>query len=467
MINKFFEIINNKFFRLFKFVFFIRYLFLIFFVATALFLLIPQFFDYKKKIDIIKVNLLQNYGIELKKLENISFNPLPSPHLEINDLTIHFHSEDENLKTSKLIIYPKLLSIYNYNNFQIKKIKIENSELKINYKDIKYLSKKILNLKKKLYFKDLNFNIEDNGLNIIELKKINFLNYGYKKNLINGEVFNKKFKVHLKDDLSNIDFKLIESGLNASLSIIENKQNSGIKGIFKGKILKSKFKLNFIYDQKSIIIKYFYFRDKQLSFDSKGDLEFNPYFYINLTSNIKNINLDLIEELDIEELLSFKNFIKKINTQHHINFESKKFSTNLINDLNVKINLAYGRLNLFKEFLILNSNLTCESNVNLLDEFPILYFNCLFNSSEKKDLLKKIQIKSKSKDDYIKLSIKGNINILNKKINLNKINLNNDYKATEEDLKYYKSKFEKILFDQDFIRIFKFKKIKKFMLEIL
>ena len=80
MINKIFKIINNKFSRLFKFVFFIRYLFLIFFVAIALFLSIPQFFDYKKKIEIIKVNLVENYGLELKKIENISYNSLPVPH---------------------------------------------------------------------------------------------------------------------------------------------------------------------------------------------------------------------------------------------------------------------------------------------------------------------------------------------------------------------------------------------------
>ena len=351
--------------------------------------------------------------------------------------------------------------------FKLKKLNSKNSNLKINYGDIKSYSKKILNLKKKFYFKDLNLSINDNGLNIIELKKVNFLNYGYKRNLINGEVFNKKFKVHLNDDLSNIDFKLIRSGITASLSILENQQNSKIKGIFKGKVLKSNFKLNFIYDPETIIIKDFYFRDKQLSFDSKGHLELNPFFKINLTSKVKDINPDLIEELDIEEILSFKNFIKKINAKHNINFKPKKFSTNFINTLNVKINLAYGRLNLFKEFFILNSNLICESNTNLLDEFPILYFNCIFNSSEKKDLLKKIKINIKSKDDYVKLNIKGNINILNKKINFNNVDLNNDYKASEEDLKYYKSKFEKILFDQDFIRIFNLSKIRKFMLEIL
>ena len=64
----------------------------------------------------------------------------------------------------------------------------------------------------------------------------------------------------------------------------------------------------------------------------------------------------------------------------------------------------------------------------LLDEFPILYFNCIFNFSEK-DLLRTIKINIKSKDDYVKLTVKGNINILNKKINFNNVDLNNDYKV--------------------------------------
>ena len=467
MINKIFKIINNKFSRLFKFVFFIRYLFLIFFVAIALFLSIPQFFDYKKKIGIIKVSLFENYGLELKKIENISYNSLPVPHLEISNLSINFYSDSTNLITNKLIIYPKLLSIYNYKNFQIKKIKLENNDLKINYGEIKSIITKVFSFKNKIHLKNLNLVIYDNGLNIVELNKVNFLNYGYKKNSIDGKVFNKKFKINLKDDLSNLDLKLIDSGITASLNIIDYNQNSRIKGIFKGKVLKSKFKLNFVYDQEEIKIKDFYFRNKQLSFDSKGHLKFKPFFYTNLTSKIKNINPDLLRQLDIEELLSFKDLIKKLNTQHNINFEFKKFSKNLINTLDIKINLAYGRLNLFKKLFISNSNFNCESNVNLLDEFPILYFNCFFNSSETKDLLKKIKINRKLNKDDIKLNIKGNVNVLNKKINFDNLELNNDYKATKEDLKYYKSNFEKILFDQDFIQIFNLSKIRKFMLEIL
>ena len=44
--------------------------------------------------------------------------------------------------------------------------------------------------------------------------------------------------------------------------------------------------------------------------------------------------------------------------------------------------------------------------------------------------------------------------------------MNNNYKATSEDLKYYKNTFEKILFNKNFLGIFDFSKIREFILEI-
>ena len=44
--------------------------------------------------------------------------------------------------------------------------------------------------------------------------------------------------------------------------------------------------------------------------------------------------------------------------------------------------------------------------------------------------------------------------------------MNNNYKATKEDLEYFKLTFEKILFDKSFIEIFNISKIRKFIFEI-
>ena len=93
MINKIYKIINNKFSRFFKFVFFLRYLFLIFFVAITLFLTIPLFFDYKKKEQLIKDYLNQNYNLEIKKIESIKFHPFFLPHLKLENLSSNFYSK--------------------------------------------------------------------------------------------------------------------------------------------------------------------------------------------------------------------------------------------------------------------------------------------------------------------------------------------------------------------------------------
>ena len=86
MINKFYKIIHNRYSRFLKFIFFLRYLFVIFFISIVLFLLIPQFFDYKKKEEIIKLYLLKNYGIAINQLEKISFNSFPVPYLQLENM---------------------------------------------------------------------------------------------------------------------------------------------------------------------------------------------------------------------------------------------------------------------------------------------------------------------------------------------------------------------------------------------
>ena len=204
MINKIYKNINNKFSRFFKFIFLIRYIFIIFFIASVIFLSIPHFFDYKKRENIIKLYLLQNYNLEIQKLRSINYKSLPSPHLIIEELDMNFHSDEIDLKTKKLLIYPKLFSIYNFNNFQVRKIKLFKNKVKKNFNNLILFTKEVLNLKNKLLFQNLIIIIEEKNENVLNLERINFKNYGYKKNIILGEIFNQKFKINFKENLKNI-----------------------------------------------------------------------------------------------------------------------------------------------------------------------------------------------------------------------------------------------------------------------
>ena len=64
------------------------------------------------------------------------------------------------------------------------------------------------------------------------------------------------------------------------------------------------------------------------------------------------------------------------------------------------------------------------------------------------------------------MDVKGNLNILNNKINFESIKINKDYIATKEDLGFFKNSFENILFKQNFVNIFDLNKIKSFIDEV-
>ena len=102
----------------------------------------------------------------------------------------------------------------------------------------------------------------------------------------------------------------------------------------------------------------------------------------------------------------------------------------------------------------------------MLEEYPKLFFNCSVISKDKKKLLKKFSIKYKTENELLDLNLKGNINILNNKINFKSIQMGDKYKATEEDLKYFKNTFDAVLLDKDFLNIFRLEKIKEYILEI-
>ena len=80
--------------------------------------------------------------------------------------------------------------------------------------------------------------------------KIKFSNYGYKKNLIKGEVFGKKFKSRIINNFKSINFELLDTGINAELNI-DKQTDELIIGSFKSKILNTKLRFDFNYDEKN------------------------------------------------------------------------------------------------------------------------------------------------------------------------------------------------------------------------
>jgi hypothetical protein len=466
MINKTYKIIHNKYLALFKFIFFLRYLFGIFFIAVLLFLLIPYLLDFKKKERIIKNHLLQKYEIRLNKYEDIEYRFLPIPNFEIKNTDMSIKKDLLKIKVASLRIYPKLINIYNNKNFETKKIIFNNSQILLQDYDIKILINFIYGLKNKVKFKKLDLIINRKFDTLISLKKINFSNFGYNKNIIKGEVFNKKFKISVSDDYNKARFKLFKTGISADIAFDEIKKNNIINGILKSKLLNSNLKFNFNFDDKNLKIYNSYFRNKDLSFKNEHILTYQPFFFLESIFELEDININFLKKVKISKIFNSKDLIKRINAKYKIYYKPKKFSNNLIDDLNLNIDLAYGRLIYSKKIYISNNFLTCKGDINLLKDNPILYFDCSIVSSDKKKFLKEFSINYKNKNELFKLKVKGNVNIFKNKINFKNIILNKDYKASKEDLNYFKLSFERILFDNDFKSIFNLKKIKEFILEI-
>ncbi len=466
MINKIYKTIHNKYSNLFRFVFFLRYLIIIFFISSIIFLIIPHFFDYKKRELAIKNYLFQNYNLVLEDYKNINYSIFPIPKLKIQSAIMSIEKNTVDLEVKELNIFPKILNIYNFDNFRASKIVLVENKIELGNNNIRFFLNYILKLKNKLILKNLNLKIKNNNKTLINFKEIEFSNFGYNKNFISGKVFDKKFKIDFSESKQNIVFELLKTGLKLNFNFDRTTDNS-ISGSARIKLLNSNLKFKFKYDENTLNIYESFFRNKNLSFSGESTIKNNPFFSFNSIIKINDIERDFLQSINIERIFNFKNILKKINTKKELYFNSKKISNNLIENFYIKIDLAYGKLNFSKKTSLQESFSLCDGDINLLDEYPILNFDCTFTSKNLKKLTKKFSVKYKKNEEVFELKVKGKMNIFNNKINFASVKVGNDYTASKEDLKYFKKLFENILFDKNFINIFNVKKIGEFIQEII
>ena len=129
-------------------------------------------------------------------------------------------------------------------------------------------------------------------------------------------------------------------------------------------------------------------------------------------------------------MLDAKYILKRINAKNEVIFLSKRFNRSLVEKLNLKIEMAYGTVNYTKKMKIMNYLFDCKGDINFFKEYPMLFFNCLIFLDEKSNIFE--------------AKVIGSLNILNNKINL-KILSTKDYKASKEDLSFFKNAFENII----------------------
>ncbi len=148
MLNKIYKTIHNKYSNFFRSIFFLRYLFVIFFISSATFLIIPNFFDYDQRAEAIKNNLQVNYNFKVSKYDKIVYETLPIPKLNFKNAVINFGSPPIKLNVENLRVYPKFISLYNYKDFQVNKVVLKNNKIILKDVDLSFINKNYFKKKK-------------------------------------------------------------------------------------------------------------------------------------------------------------------------------------------------------------------------------------------------------------------------------------------------------------------------------
>ena len=466
MINKIFKRIHSNFSNLFRFLFFIRYIFGIFFVVTLIFLVLPKFLDHKKKIEIFKISLKKIYDLNLKDYDNIKYNIFPTPNFEISNAIFEGDDNSIIINTKKFSFYPKIENIYDFSKLKINKVNFYKSTIDLEINNIENLIDYFLKHNEKFSVNNLNLRLKKQKNTLIEFNKVNYSNSILKRNIIKGEIFNRKFKTNLRNNYKNIKFKLYNTGLVLDISLDEEQKTGTKSGSIKAKVLDSNLKFDFNLDKYKINIINFYFRNKNLSFKNDTLIKHNPFFDASADFIIKELDIKLLKNFDYSNIIKYEKFLKNLNVKNSFAFREKSFKKNLINKVNLKANLAYGRLEYNKDFLFANNKAFCSGDIGLFDEFPILNFSCSLLIKDRKEFLKKFSIKYKNKKEPLNLVTEGYINIYNNKINFEMLKIGDKDIFREEELTYFKNAFEEILFDEGLRNFLNKDKIKKLIIEI-
>ena len=358
-----------------------------------------------------------------------------------------------------------LKNIYNYENFKANKIILEGNEVFLEINKVKDLVNYLKKIKYKLNIKALDINLVENNISLIKIKNINFLNYGYNKNRIEGTILEKKFQIFFKDKNKKINFKLLNTGIKANLKLNDKSSNS-VQGSSRISMINNFLKFDFELNEDQLKITRSNFRNKDLSLSLDTLIKLTPFFNINSNIIITDFDSSFINKINLEKILKKKEIIKRLNSQIKISYKKHKYFNNFNEDYFFNFNLAHGRLAFTNKISLLDSSINCNGESLLTDEYPRINFDCHFNIKNKKNFFKNLSLSVNTNDKTLDFNAEGSLNLLYKKVNFKKIFSSTNYIANKEDMLYFKEKFESILFNDRFFKIFNKNKIKEFINEI-
>ena len=443
--------------KILKPIFFIKHLLLIFVISVLIYLTIPVFFNFSKKDYFIKNALIKNYSINLDSYTNIKYSFLPSPRIKITKANLNIKDQTIKQDINNLVLLVSLVDLYNLEKLKIKKIILNKSRFSLEIKNYKEFLHYIKSLKKTIVVKNSDISFKNLNKKIFTIKNVNFDNSNLNKLLLSGLLFEKKFILKFSENSKKKHLLVNMPKIGSKTDIFFSKDSNiqAYKGKVRSKILKNTFNFQFSKNRNFKIYNSSYRNNLiQSSFD--GNITFNPFFYLNLDFNVKDIKLKKIfDEILNKKINTNALFNKKINGSFNIIIDGKKLSSKLLKKANIHSVLENGILR-FEEssFIFEDGDVIFSGELSEISGYQKLNFDLSGKIIDKNSLLKKFNIKSKKKENNpFTYKIIGFINLNSNKVYFNKISVDNNYVASQQDLDFYKKKFEKIVLKDNFTNL--------------
>ena len=380
--------------KILYFIYYLRYLIFFFICIVIILFLSPKFFKHVDKIESLN-NILENqHGFVIENYDDIKYKIFPQPNLEIKNSKIKISKEIPKLKLEKIKVFLNVKGLYKPEKILLKNIKFRG----------------------------------------------NFLG-----NDINGYYFPKK-------NINILYFRLENLGIESKVFFDNKKKLNKPSGIMKLDILDHNLIFNFDYNKifkfsESII------KNKNLKAELNGYLKFDPFFYFNITTEIKRINYDKFNLKKIKHLLIKEISDKKLNGELVINNATKKI-IGKERTKKLSLNLLFKNGDIISNnsfFKFFNFDVKLKFYLKKYPSYKNLDYELSIKNDDINKFYKKIDIKKNKKLDEVKILMNGNVNLEAQKYYFNNIKINEkDLKKNELiKLKNYFDKNASIFFNGD------------------
>ena len=380
----------------------------------------------------------------------ISRQNFPQPHLIVKKANLGFNqdnSKKKNVEVKDLKILLSYKDILSKSNINIVSVEIKNSNLKLNFEDLKNLREHLYyKISKPIIIKNNKFFYLDKNKDTILISPINDLKYliNDKKNskdlIIKGNIFDSNFKSSWSKEYDKPN-KIIHEIIFKKPNIIyknlfNSEKNSNFSGLASIKFLDEEIKIKYLKKNKNILLN---FPNDGAGLKTKiiANIELNP-FYFDASIILIDKSIDFIIENFLYILYNIKSeSFGNINGNLHVNVE------NLDDDLfdNGKINLSINEKSIkFKETYLEIKNigiLKSEFSFEEVDGEILFSSNNIFEIKNKKAFARKFQLNKKILDNINKIFFSLQKSIDSNAVYISNLSTNKNIKKNENN-NFYK-----------------------------